>query len=82
MGSIPARGTSDMSKDTTLRTTFNKEAGLYQSARPQYPPELFSTLIKNSKLQFDDRLLEIGPGTGQATEPLAKLGYGLSLIHI
>ena len=71
-----------MSKDITLRTTFSKGAELYQSVRPQYPPELFVTLIKNSKLQPDAKLLEIGPGTGQATEPLAKFGYDITAIEL
>jgi SAM-dependent methyltransferase len=50
-----------------LRTTFGEDAARYQRARPTYPPQLFTRLS-------GDRILEIGPGTGQATLPLTALG--------
>jgi len=71
-----------MKKDINLRTTFNNEAELYHAIRPRYPEELFVTLVKNAQLQSGAKLLEIGPGTGQATEPLAKRGYDITAIEI
>ncbi|GHH47741.1 class I SAM-dependent methyltransferase [Lentzea cavernae] len=50
-----------------LRTTFGQDAARYHRARPGYPAELFSLLS-------GPRILEIGPGTGQATLPLTSLG--------
>ncbi|SES12708.1 Methyltransferase domain-containing protein [Lentzea xinjiangensis] len=50
-----------------LRTTFGQDAVRYHRARPTYPPELFTRLSGR-------RILEIGPGTGQATLPLTALG--------
>ncbi|GAB2858872.1 class I SAM-dependent methyltransferase [Lentzea nigeriaca] len=50
-----------------LRTTFGEDAARYHRARPGYPPELFEQLR-------GPRILEIGPGTGQATLPLTALG--------
>lgn len=50
-----------------LRTTFGEDAARYHRARPTYPPELFTRLS-------GPRILEIGPGTGQATLPLTALG--------
>ena len=50
-----------------LRTTFGEDAARYHRARPTYPPELFAQLS-------GPRILEIGPGTGQATLPLTSLG--------
>lgn len=50
-----------------LRTTFGQDAARYHRARPTYPPELFTRL-------GGGRVLEIGPGTGQATLPLTALG--------
>lgn len=50
-----------------LRTTFGEDAARYHRARPTYPPELFERLS-------GPRILEIGPGTGQATLPLTALG--------
>ncbi|HEX8870258.1 MAG TPA: class I SAM-dependent methyltransferase [Lentzea sp.] len=50
-----------------LRTTFGEDAARYHRARPTYPPELFAQLS-------GPRILEIGPGTGQATLPLTRIG--------
>jgi SAM-dependent methyltransferase len=50
-----------------LRTTFGADAARYHRARPTYPAELFARLS-------GPRILEIGPGTGQATLPLTLLG--------
>ncbi|MEV6238083.1 class I SAM-dependent methyltransferase [Lentzea sp. NPDC051838] len=50
-----------------LRTTFGEDAARYHRARPTYPAELFARLS-------GPRILEIGPGTGQATLPLTLLG--------
>lgn len=71
-----------MNNDITLRSTFNKEAGLYHAIRPRYPKELFDALVKIAKLQDGAKLLEIGPGTGQATEPLAKRGYEIIAVEL
>ncbi|MCG8925416.1 trans-aconitate 2-methyltransferase [Lentzea sp. CC55] len=51
-----------------LRTTFGADAARYHRARPTYPAELFGRLR-------GPRILEIGPGTGQATLPLTALGH-------
>ncbi len=61
---------------------FDNEAVLYDSIRPKYPEELFEKLIKVAGLQSGAKLLEIGPGTGQATIPLAKKGYGITAIEL
>ncbi|PWK83459.1 methyltransferase family protein [Lentzea atacamensis] len=50
-----------------LRTTFGEDAARYHRARPTYPPQLFARLR-------GPRILEIGPGTGQATLPLTRIG--------
>ncbi|MDX8052522.1 class I SAM-dependent methyltransferase [Lentzea sp. BCCO 10_0798] len=50
-----------------LRTTFGEDAARYHRARPTYPQQLFERLS-------GPRILEIGPGTGQATLPLTALG--------
>lgn len=54
-----------------LATTFDTAAELYEQARPTYPAELFDDLASVSGLQGTAaRVLEIGPGTGQATRGL------------
>jgi SAM-dependent methyltransferase len=65
-----------------IRRTFDHEAILYNQARPHYPAELFSVLIGITGIKTDDKLLEIGPGTGQATVPLAKMGYHIVGIEL
>jgi len=65
-----------------LKHTFNEVASLYHEARPTYPDELFSTLIDITGLQKNSTLLEIGPGTGQATKPLAEKGFNITAIEL
>jgi SAM-dependent methyltransferase len=65
-----------------LRTTFDSVSELYKKARPDYPEELFDALVGSTQLSGDARLLEIGPGTGQATAHLAKRGYDITAIEL
>ena len=39
---------------------------------PRYCDELFYNIIEHSNLNSNKAALEIGPGTGQATEPILK----------
>lgn len=57
-----------------LRATFEEVPELYDQARPAYPREVFDDLAALTELQPGDRVLEIGPGTGKATRPLAERG--------
>jgi SAM-dependent methyltransferase len=59
----------------TLRETFEEVPELYDRARPSYPPELFDDLVTLCKLPAGGRVLELGPGTGKATLPLAERGF-------
>ena len=56
-----------------LRRTFESVAALYDRVRPTYPDELFAELARS--IPPGGRILEIGPGTGQATLPLAERGF-------
>src|SRR5689334_14109367 len=71
-----------MSQDNSLKHTFDEVAALYNIARPRYPEKLFSTLIEVTGLHGNSKLLEIGPGTGQATKPLAKRGFDITAIEL
>jgi SAM-dependent methyltransferase len=57
-----------------LRTTFEEVPELYDRARPVYPAQVFDDLVALARLPDGSRLVEIGPGTGQATRPLAERG--------
>jgi SAM-dependent methyltransferase len=56
-----------------LRATFDQDAERYHRARPGYPTALFDDLSM-AGVGPGCRLLEIGPGTGKATLPLAQRG--------
>lgn len=59
-----------------LATTFDTAAELYERARPGYPPELFEDLAALGGLETGSaHVLEIGPGTGQATRSLLARGW-------
>jgi SAM-dependent methyltransferase len=59
-----------------LATTFDTAAELYQQARPGYPRELFDDLAELAGLPAPGaRVVEIGPGTGQATRSLLARGW-------
>jgi ubiquinone/menaquinone biosynthesis C-methylase UbiE len=59
-----------------LRATFDQAAELYERTRPGYPPALFGRPGRPHGDQTGSRVLEIGPGTGQAMLPLAERAAG------
>jgi SAM-dependent methyltransferase len=61
-----------------LPATFDGAAEDYDRTRPVCPPELFDDLVALTGLGLGDRVLEIGPGTGQATVPLAERGLAVT----
>jgi SAM-dependent methyltransferase len=61
--------------------TFNSVAELYDRARPGYPAELVDALTDAATLNADSRILEIAPGTGQLTVPLARLGCRITAVE-
>jgi SAM-dependent methyltransferase len=65
-----------------LRATFGQDAELYDRARPGYPAQLFADLAELAGLDPHSRVLEIGCGTGQATRPLAQLGYTVVAVEL
>ena len=65
-----------------LKTTFNTAPTLYEDVRPGYPAELIRDVIDLSGLEDNNRVLEIGCGTGKATRPFAERGYDLVCLDI
>ena len=65
-----------------LRATFNSAADLYQSARPDYPDELFDTLVHTTGITPGSQVLEVGCATGKATLPLARRGFQITCVEI
>lgn len=55
-------------------STFDSVADLYDAVRPAYPEQLFDELLSLAATPEGGRVLEVGAGTGQATEQLADRG--------
>lgn len=47
---------------------FNENVENYEKYRPSYVPQLYYDIAKYSDMDDKSRVLEIGAGTGQATE--------------
>ncbi len=65
-----------------LRVAFDRTAGIYHRARPDYPEALYDDLVTLAGLAPGDRLLEVGCGTGKATLPLARRGFRITCIEL
>ncbi len=71
-----------MKDNTALRQTFDQVALLYHEARPCYPDALIASLLQVTALPPAAKLLEIGPGTGQATKALALHGFHITGVEL
>ena len=63
-----------------IRLTFNEVADIYDKVRPSYPAGLFDVLLQ--KLPSQPEIVEVGPGTGQATKDLLARGASVLAIEI
>ncbi|MBA2607667.1 MAG: hypothetical protein H0U92_01850 [Actinobacteria bacterium] len=57
-----------MGRPDEIRLSFNEAAEIYGEARPSYPVALFDELFH--LLPTEPEIVEVGPGTGQATTDL------------
>jgi SAM-dependent methyltransferase len=62
------------------RFTFGEVVDLYDEIRPTYPPALFDALF--ALLPPEPEVVEVGPGTGQATRDLLARGARVHAIEI
>lgn len=60
---------------------FAAEAEQYDRYRPRYPAELFATLFSKAELVEGDVAVEIGAGTGLATQSLVEAGLAVHAIE-
>lgn len=65
-----------------FRKTFDKIPEDFDKYRPRYCGELFEELTRKCELGPNKKVLEIGPGTGQATEPILKTGCDYTAIEL
>lgn len=54
----------------------------FDKYRPHYSPELFADLIRWGKIDGSKSVLELGPGTGQATDPILDTGCDYHCIEL
>jgi ubiquinone/menaquinone biosynthesis C-methylase UbiE len=62
------------------RFVFNEVANLYDHARAGYPAALYDDIVAAARLSPGDAMLEVGSGTGKATEGFA--GRGLKILAL
>jgi len=65
-----------------FRKIFDSIPDEFDKWRPRYCDELFTDLIDYSNLGSGKTALEVGPGTGQATEPILKTGCSYTAIEL
>jgi len=65
-----------------LRQTFNRSVDVYDQIRPGYPDALVEDVVRLSGIPDQGRILEIGCGTGKATEPFAVRGYWIDCLDV
>ncbi len=65
-----------------FRKVFDTIPEQFDRYRPRYCPELFSDLIRYAEIGPGKKVLEIGPGTGQATDPVLDTGCEYHAIEL
>ena len=65
-----------------FRKVFDTIPEQFDRFRPRYSGELFEYLIGRAELGPDKKVLEIGPGTGQATDPILETGCDYNAIEL
>jgi len=65
-----------------LKRTFDRDAELYDQARPGYPEQIFDDLLAFACLGPEAIVLEVGCGTGQASQALAQRAYRLVCLEL
>lgn len=67
--------------DRSRRSLFSPSAAAYD-ARPGYPARLYHLLEQRCGLGAASKVVEIGPGTGQATRPLLERGASIVAVEL
>src|SRR5580704_4610286 len=81
MGAVtPTSGKMVKVRPDDIRLSFNEAPDIYDKVRPFYPAELFDALFQ--MLPSQPEIVEVGPGTGQATKDLLARGASVLAIEI
>jgi len=65
-----------------FRKVFDTIPAQFDKHRPRYSAELFDALIRYAEIGPGKSVLELGPGTGQATEPVLDTGCDYHAIEL
>lgn len=65
-----------------FRKVFDTIPEQFDKYRPRYSEELFADLISYADIRPGKNVLELGPGTGQATEPILNTGCNYHAIEL
>ena len=65
-----------------LRKVFDTIPEQFDRYRPRYTPELFDDMIEYAAIGPGKSVLELGPGTGQATDPVLATGCDYNAIEL
>ena len=65
-----------------LRRIFDTIPEQFDKFRPRYSLELFEYMIRQAQIGPGKSVLEIGPGTGQATDPILQTGCDYHAIEL
>lgn len=65
------------------KKSYNTAAIEYDTGRPEYPVEVIDWIINKSEMNCNsDYLLEIAPGTGQATLEFGRRGFDITCVEL
>ncbi len=78
---MPSKEPWEIDRDS-FRATFDEDAPAYDATRPVAPGSVFDDLVERAGLRPGSSVLEIGPGTGQATRPLAERGLRVVALEL
>lgn len=65
-----------------FRRVFDTIPEQFDRYRPRYSAELFADLIAYANIEPSKTVLELGPGTGQATDPILNTGCDYNAIEL
>ena len=65
-----------------LRATFDQDADAYDRSRPVAPDDVFDEVMRRASWSAGSTVVEIGPGTGQATRHLAARGLDVVAVEL
>jgi SAM-dependent methyltransferase len=64
-----------------IATSFDSIAPAYDAGRPSFPEELIRDILSTARMVPGERILELGSGTGKATQLFADMGFAVDALE-